>query len=205
MPRIAIVAIYLLFMPFLALAAEAEERPDFSGTWLLNEELSDDLEEKLAEMRSQAGRGGGARGGGRGRGGRGGGRGGGEDGQGRAAAIQRGAERLTITQQESSMSITDGSDRQRTVTLDGEPTAVPTPRGDEIEISAEWKRGDRLEWTIARPERPEVTELYELIAEGERLYVTVNFEGGDRRPALKFRRVYEREEEPVSAEEPDEP
>ena len=193
----------------------ADERPNFSGTWQLNEELSEDPREKMREQRSRGGfgrggagggfgRGGagggfgrGGAGGGFGRGGAGGGSGGGQgqgqrQGRGGGQGLGQGAERLEIVHDGASFSVTDAAERSRQVEIDGEVQALTSPNGGSIELSGEWKRGDRVELNMQRPERPAITETYELIADGARLYVDVEIESSGRRPALKFRRVYDR-------------
>ena len=205
MTRISILCALLLFAtPSVAETEVGQERSDFTGTWQLDEELSDDPREKMREaMRDRGGgRGGGfgRRGGGRGGGFGGRGSSGGERGGGPMRDLAQGAEQLTITHQEPSFRVVDAAERERLVSTDGEAHELTTPAGDLVELSAEWKRGDRLELVMERPERPKMTETYELVAEGTRLYVTIEIEGQGRRPSLEFRRVYDRilpDEEPV--------
>ena len=213
----------------LALVARGEEpepatgsgvEVDFSGTWELNEELSDDPREKVREaMGFRSGRGGGGRGGlgagrggglGAGRGGGGGGlgagRGGGGDG-GRAGGPEGGGrggggqerggggegglealKTLRVEHLDPQIVVLDANDRETQLYTDGRSFERRTRRGVR-ECTAEWKRNGRLKIETEDEERSQ-TEVWELVAEGKRLYITVEFEVG-RGTEVEIRRVYD--------------
>ncbi len=76
-----VVPLFLLLVP-VAVVGESPGQEGLSGRWLLNEDVSDDLPSKMAEMRESRKGGGGMGGGQRGGAGSGGGRSGGMGGAG---------------------------------------------------------------------------------------------------------------------------
>lgn len=136
---------------------------DFSGTWQLNEELSDDPAEVRSSRRGGSrgggsvgiggGRGGGGRGGaGRGRGGSGGGRGGGPDGADRGAmrerlqAQQEAVATLTIEHQEPQVLIRNAHGEEEILYTDERVFERLGRGGRPYEVSGQWKRDSlRLE------------------------------------------------------------
>lgn len=189
-----------------------EEHPDLSGTWELNEELSDDFRQKMMEAR-RSGRlggprsGGGGMGGGRGGfgGGMGGGRGGMGGGQrgGRSGnwdgerppgegppGILRGIELLQIEQTASTVTIRYSDDSERILLPDGKKQESELPNGDSLVTSAVWKN-DQLIVTAKRKEGGKTTEWYQSYADGERLIVKLDLPGRGRLPAIQLKRVYD--------------
>ncbi len=181
----------------------SEERPDFTGSWVLNEELSENPRDKMRQSMGGGrsgggGMGGGGRGGGSGMGGGGrgggsgmggGGRGGSMGGSGmggdREAMRQRFADaaakaaRLEITQgEELSILYADGS--LRVVPVDGEA-------GD---IKSHWK-GDRLVVELKGDGGRQIKETLQLAEDGARLHVTTRMSGDLNRPTISFLRVYD--------------
>lgn len=177
----------------------SEERPDFTGSWVLNEELSeyprDKMRQSMGGGRSGGGGmgGGGMGGGGMGGGGRGGGMGGGgrggsmggPGGGDREAMQQRMAElaarvaRLEITQDEElSILYADGS--LRVVPVDGEV-------GD---IKSNWK-GDRLVVELKGEMGRRIRETLEFAEDGAQLHVTTKMFGDLNRPTISVLRVYD--------------
>lgn len=190
--------------------AGAVEPPDLSGEWILNEELSDNLEEKMAEMRRArrerggggfsgggGGRGGGGRGGGGGAGGRGdrGRRGGGRpgsDGRTDPADRMRGlaaADSMSLSWQEPDLVVTTSAGERRIDTT-GKSVEVATPTGVG-KAEASWTKEGRLVIETKRLEGAgKRIEAFELLANG-RLAVTVKRTGGQG-PGLELTRVYDR-------------
>lgn len=173
----------------------SEERPDFTGSWVLNEELSENPRDKMRQsMGGGRSGGGGMGGGGMGGGGRGGsgmgggGRGGSMGGPGggdREAMQQRMAElaariaRLEITQDEElSILYADGS--LRVVPVDGEV-------GD---IKSHWK-GDRLVVELKGESGRRMRETLEFAEDGAQLHVTTKMFGDLNRPTISVLRVYD--------------
>lgn len=202
---------------------QTSDQVDFTGSWELNEELSDDPREKMRQAmgRSRGGRGGGGGGGrgssggpggGGGRGGGGisgsGGAGGGGGGGGRGGRGGRGGtngdstgeggfasqlERLRtldVIHLEPELLTRDASGREASIFTDGQTFEHTTPRG-HAEATAVWQRNGRLMIETKFDEDRLQTETWELVAAGQRLYVTTEMGGGERRPKVKIRRVYD--------------
>jgi len=186
---------------------DANARPDFSGTWKLNTDLSEDPREKMQEARGSSGvrdgggfggRGGGAGFGGGGRGGMGGGgtggggrRGGGDSGDrgdgakrlGESLAAQR---VLTISHRDPELVVRDGNGPSRTFFTDARKVEEERSEGT-AKIQAKWK--DRSVVVVTKFGRRETTETFERAADGAYLLLTTKIDGG--RAPLSFRRVYE--------------
>ncbi len=182
----------------------SEERPDFTGSWVINEELSENPRDKMRQSMGGGRSGGGGSGmGGGGRGGSGmggGGRGGsGMGGGDREAMRQRFADaaakagRLEITQgEELSILYADGS--LRVIPVDGEV-------GD---IKSHWK-GDRLVVELKGEAGRRIRETLRLAEDGAQLHVTTRMSGDLNRPTISFLRVYDMAVAEETAEEtPDE-
>jgi hypothetical protein len=190
--------VLLLFVP--GLVAAGDEHPDFSGTWLLNEELSDDAREKIREAivaRRQQGMGEP----GRGRpGGPGGGRGGwsrmGEM-RDRMRKMEEGIQRLTIAQSASELTIRNAIDREFAILTDGSKRTREGAFGS-VETHAKWKKRSLV--IIDEPEQgARVTRTYFYRRNDPHLYVMVKVEG--RGPVFEYQRVYDR----AAQEDPEKP
>ena len=196
----------------LTAASLAGDRPDFSGTWQLNEQLSDDpIEVMRAEMQrrrasetmgSMGGRGGGGMSGGgmsssgMGGGGMGGGGAAGHREDPMAAAerlerINRGAEKIEITQQGSQIRIHYADGRERLFVTDGKKHLRESGVGD-LQTKAKWKGDAKLVVKSTTEQRHEITEVYEFSPHRTRLHVTISVEGKSGGPSFRFERVYER-------------
>lgn len=196
-------ALTLLFLPALAQAEKASKKkqpPDLSGSWTLNEAMSesgrDKMREKMANRRGgrDGGRGGGGFGGPPG-GGRGGGRGGGSGGGGRGGgggfggpgerrggdrggpmvAIDEGVDRIELVQTDDQLSITYSDDRLRILLTDGRKDKRTGAMGDVV-TTAKWNQDGELV-VKAKTQRGKVTEIYKLDDEGERLLVDITIDG----------------------------
>jgi hypothetical protein len=192
---------------------DANGRPDFSGTWKLNEDLSEDPRTKMREAGGGRGGGGGGgfggrggMGGGGGRGGMGGGTGGGHrggggdsgdssgDGSSRFAETLAAQKVLTISHKDPQLVITDLNGRARTFFTDARKVEEERAEGT-AKIQTKWK--DRSIVVVTKLGDRETTDTYERAADGARLFVTTKMEG---KRAFSFRRVYEAPLAPVPAE-----
>jgi len=196
---------------------DANGRPDFSGTWTLNEDLSEDPRTKMQEAGGGrgprggggggwGGRGGGGGGGFGGRGGMGGGghRGGGDSGDGggdggdrssRFAENLAAQKVLTISHRDPEVVITDLNGRARTFYTDARKAEEERSEGT-AKIQTKWK--DRSIVVVTKVGNRTITDTYERSADGARLFLTTKMEGG--RASFSFRRVYESALTPVPAE-----
>jgi hypothetical protein len=194
---------------------DASGRPDFSGTWSLNEDLSEDPRTKMQEAGGGrggrggggfGGRGGGGEGGGGfgGRGGMGGGgrRGGGGDsgdkggdGASRLGETLAAQKVLTISHKDPELVIRDLNGRSRTFFTDARKVEEERSEGT-AKIQTKWR--DRSVVVVTKVGDRETTDTYERAADGARLFVTTKMEGG--RAPFSFRRVYEAPLTPMPAE-----
>jgi hypothetical protein len=191
---------------------DANTRPDFSGKWTLNEDLSEDPRTKMQEAGGRGGRGGGmgrgGMGGGGGRGGMGGGMGGGGhrggggdsgdsggDGGSRFGETLAAQKVLTISHKDPQLVILDLNGRSRTFFTDARKVEEERSEGT-AKIQTKWK--DRSILVVTKLGDREITDTYERAADGARLFLTTKMEGG--RAPFSFRRVYEAPLTPVPAE-----
>jgi hypothetical protein len=175
---------------------DANTRPDFSGTWRLNEDLSEDPHTKMQEA---GGGHGGRGGGGGGRGGMGGGMGGGGhrggggesgdrggDGASRLGETLAAQKVLRISHKDPELVIRDLNGRSRTFFTDARKVEEERSEGT-AKIQTKWK--DRSIVVVTKLGDREITDTYERAADGARLFLTTKMEGG--RAPFSFRRVYE--------------
>ena len=196
---------------------DANGRPDFTGTWTLNEDLSEDPRTKMREAGGgRGGRGGGGfggRGGGEGGGGSGGRGGMGGGGRGRRGGDGGSGERgggdgamrlgetlaaqkvLTISHKDPDFVVTDLNGRSRTFFTDARKVEEERAEGT-AKIQAKWK--DRSIVVATKVGDRETTDTYERAADGARLFLTTKIEGG--RAPFSFRRIYEAPLRPLPAE-----
>jgi hypothetical protein len=181
--------------------------PDLSGTWTLNESLSQDprtmLREAAGKMHPGEGDGGG--------GGRRGGRRGGGNGEAPGAEGEEhpggadfglGARDLHIsgTATELTLASADGRE-QRVLHADGQKRSEEKPGVGKVETQAQWKDG-ALEVVTKGPKGRRKTEIFEMTHDRKKLYVLITLEGYGRMPAVTFRRVYDPEPAPAAAPAP---
>jgi len=202
----------LMLGVLLASASLAAEQPDFSGTWKLNQELSENPRDKVMEGVSKGGRGGqggGTRGGGM-EGGKGGGgmRGGGSGRSGEREGMQeRSSEReqriqqITIVHEEPSLRFRYGDGIENLFYTDGRMTE--DLEAGLLEARASWKKGERLEIERDTAQGGTVTEKYELSDDGSQLFVKTKMEGNGQSPKISFQRVYDRVPEAFQGDESD--
>lgn len=201
--------------------ARAEQRPDLSGNWRLNEKESDNPREKMRAGMRRGGRGGGFPGGGgmRGGGGPGGGRrggfGGGEggpgmggpggEGMGGPARFERMEEHyrtLQIRHQEPALEVEYGDQRGETFYTDGRKVKRDTGERGLVEVQAKWK--DNRVVVERETGRGKATETFELAPDTRRLIVTSKM--GGPMGSVTIKRVYDPDtHEAAPPEEPPPP
>ncbi len=196
---------FLTLGVLLAVASLAAEQPDFSGTWKLNQELSENPREKMSESMSK-GRGGesGGRGGGMGGGmrGGGGGRGGGREGmQERLGEREARIQQIVIDHEDPTFRIRLADDNENTFYTDGRMTE--DLEAGLLEATAIWKKGRHIEIERDSPQGGAITEKYELSDDGSQLFVKTKMEGNGRMPKITFQRVYDRVPGVFQGNEPD--
>jgi hypothetical protein len=181
---------------------DASGRPDFSGTWKLNEDLSEDPRKKMQEAGGgRGGRGGGMGRGGGGEGGGGGRRGGGDSGEGNGDGAMHLSETLaaqkvlTISHKDPQLVVTDLNGRARTFFTDARKVEEERSEGT-ARIQAKWK--DRSIVVVTKLGEREITDTYERAADGARLFLTTKVDGG--RAPFSYCRIYEAPLTPVSSE-----
>jgi hypothetical protein len=202
--------------------------PDLSGTWTLNEELSQDPRTALREAQGkehQGGgggrRGGGRRGGGFPAGGGGGNAGGDSSDTGNARRSPDGAgtedeghagndfgleaKELHLKAEGTQLTLAeaDGTIRQ-VLHTDGRKMSEEKPGVGTVKTQAQWKDG-ALEVVTQLPKGRTKTEIYEMTHDRKRLYVLVTLEGFGKMPTVTFRRVYDPEPAPAAAPAPGAP
>ncbi len=150
----------------------AGEQPNFSGTWNLNEEESDQR-----PVRRRRDGGGDSQSDGSRRGQRRRGSGG-----------LRGANTLVITQDASTVTFVRG-DHSRTLYTDGRVITREGERGS-LELRAFWQ-DDALVVERTFDDGRQITQTYALSEDGQRLYVTIRIEGDQLPQPVEFRRVYD--------------
>jgi hypothetical protein len=165
----------------------AADRPDFSGNWQLNEELSENPREKMMEKMRGSG------GGSRGRGGAGGMRSGGsqEDMRSRYQSMAERVQELEILHQEPELVIEFADGSSRTIFTDGQ-VVTDDFAGGVLEGKGKWKGDSQVVFKSESAVGSKVTEIYELNETGDMLFLTTKMEGDGRRPSISFRRVYDR-------------
>jgi hypothetical protein len=161
-----------------ARAQRATLRPDLSGRWTLNQELSEDAQAKVERMRSSQG---GA--------GRHGGLIGGLFGGGSTAQVEEAHDLLlnapssfTLTQDGDRIVRTDGDGRVRTLTANGRKETV-----NGRAVRTKWD-DNRLVSEISLG-RASVIETYERLTDAPQLIVTTRMDMGGR--VVSVRRVYD--------------
>jgi len=171
----------------------AKARPDLSGNWQLNSDLSDDPAQAMAAM--QGDRRGGSESGGYGHGpghSGGGGAGGGHAGGGRAMIrLLEAPARLTVTQADESITFTDGTGRSQTLTTNGKKEKQPFEDGT-AEVKTKWDDG-RLVKETKFDDGLNLTETYSLDRGRDQLRVVVKLKGSQMPRELTLNRVYDRE------------
>jgi len=203
---------FLTLGVLLAVASLAAEQPDFSGTWKLNQELSENPRDKMMEgmSKGRGGMGGGGMAGGMGGGGKGdsgmrgggGGRGGDREGmQERFREREQRIQQFTIVHEDPAFRFKYGDGGENVFYTDGRMTE--DLEAGLLEARASWKKGKRIEIERDSPQGGAITEKYELSADGSQLFVKTKIEGNGQSPKISFQRVYDRVPEAFQGNEPD--
>lgn len=222
MKTVLLIATSSLLLSLPAAAADTTDSaapPNLSGSWLFNQEASDDARAKFREAMGGEGRGGPGMGGRGGMGGRRGGRSGegrpgggrpGENGEGRGpggGGEGRSGMRdlfepedMTISQDGAAVTFVYGvGDRERTLLTDGSKVTKEGEAGREREIRAEWKGAQLVVRSEGEGGRKS-TETYELGPDGKRLSVKLEIETPRTAKAVVIMRIYDRGKESGSGD-----
>jgi len=190
-------------------SADSTDKPNLSGSWTLNERLSENPRDKMRETMQQrggdmgrgmsggtGGRGGGMGGGmGGGKGGRGGGVGG-ADGMDpdamrrRMEQLMRAAQSMVINHAEPTLSIRYDDGSERVIYTDGRVQEREGGIG-YVETKAKWKKDGRLVVKATTEQGRRVKEIFQHSSGESRLYVTIELESDGRMPEVSFQRVYD--------------
>jgi hypothetical protein len=194
-----------LVLAGLFLAAPSKTVPDLSGTWQINEDLSQTPQQAMRQATEslprgpQGGRGGRGGPGRRGGGGFPGGGGGGEGFPGGPGGgpppeerhgFEEAAATMTIAWSAPQLTVTAG-DRKRVLWTDGRKVKEETPDGKALKVRARWTDDGSLEVVTKMDNGLTRTEIFEMTHDGRRLFVLIGLEGRGPRP-IQFRRVYDR-------------
>ena len=203
---------------------QQEAKPQFSttvslmaGTWLLDEQLSEDPREAMRDaMRGgrggmrmggggrPGGSGGGPPGGGGGGGGRPGGGGAPGGGGGRPDPGAGGpglgwatSNEIEITSKDPGLMMANETGLLRYVVADGLWVERKLPDGSRAEIKSEWADG-KLQITTAADRGFKSTETWEVLPEADRLVLILEIESPRLDEPISVRRVFDKVAEPVT-------
>lgn len=158
----------------------AAERPNFSGTWRLNRELSDKPQEKLKEA---VGKQGGVRG--RIMSGR--------MGQGKMKDRTAMAEVLKITHNDPELQVLGDNNRSIQLFTDGRKLNITTPRGESAEATARWQ-GAQLVVVSQTAKGGELTQTYSLAKDGAQMIVLMKISDQRLGRPIELRFLYDASE-----------
>jgi hypothetical protein len=160
--------------------ASAAERPNFSGTWRLNRELSDKPQEKLKEAVGQQG----------------GMRGrimGGRMAQGRMKDRAAMAEVLKITHNDPELQVSGNNNRSVQLFTDGRKLNTTTPRGESAETTARWQ-GAQLVVVSQTAKGGKLTQTYSLEQGGAQMIVLMKISDQRLGQPIELRFIYDASE-----------
>ncbi len=189
-------------------------KPDLSGFWVLNEELSDDPRNKMKEFKSEKsqgfhgrGMGGGkGSGGGMGRGGRGGRMDGGprKGGMGSSrtamARIVRPARSIEIKHEDPLLVIIDDQGRMRRIYTDNRGSSISVSGGMNQQVSTAGWEQDELVVETSSVKGGRFTQRYKLEADGSRLSLTTEMAMQQATKILTIRTLYDSSMDPMTVE-----
>ncbi len=199
--HLTLILTVVLVIPGTVTASD-DSQPNFSGTWLLNQDLSDQIQSPSPRSGGPQGdsRGGGGRGGGGGGGGRGGGMKQGRQNQqppaqdqNKILRLKQEISRLEIFHEAAELNITSGQDITRLFYTDGRTTSLLTERG-QAAATATWQaRTLIIQWQNDQG-GPGRSQSFELSDDGQRLTVTEHhpLPAGDK--PRKMNLVYDKQE-----------
>ena len=164
---------------------DRDHHPNLTGVWRLNTDLSDDVAKIVETMH-------GGSGGGHGMRMHGSGRGPIDPEQMRARmALVEAPRRLTITQDERSITLTDGDGHSQILTPNNQKQKVPIGNST-VDVKAKWA-DDRLMKETSLADGTKITETYSLIPDSQQLHVSVKIESSQMSHAIVLGRVYDAE------------
>jgi hypothetical protein len=187
----------------------ATQRPNLTGTWTLNEDMTARMREDDQQSAPRAGGGGGmgrhggGRGGGGGRRGGGGSPGGATEGTGGETRGEgdrpsfAALDTLTISQAGNQVTIADQQGHARVFRADGSKVRDDKAFGGPAEVQAKWDQDGSLVVDVKPDKGSRRTESYIVSNDGKHLYVVLSLEGD--RGSRKIRRAYD----PAPAEKPE--
>lgn len=200
---------HLALAGLILAAAPSKTVPDLSGTWQINEDLSQTPQQAMRQAGEEGphgprgGHGGmgghGRRGGGGFPGGGGGGEGfpggpgGGPPQDGRGHGFEEAAATMTIAWSAPQLTVTTG-EHKRVLWTDDRKVKEQGPAGKTVKVRSRWTDDGSLEVVTKMEDGPTRTEIFEMTHDGRRLFVLIGLEGRGPRP-IQFRRVYDRVEE----------
>ncbi len=169
-PRGVVLAVLPLLATVVACSGGGDlepERPDLSGYWMLNEEESEDPEDRpnLSMPGRPAGFGGGM-----------------------AAGMARGFSAFTIEQTDSTVSLRSIEGMNYEVHTDGRSVESQVGQGTST-LKARWK-GERLVIDRTMGRGTKMTQSFELSEDGRQLYMKITIEMSRGGPVY-FKRVYD--------------
>ncbi|MBI1355832.1 MAG: hypothetical protein GC160_15945 [Acidobacteria bacterium] len=162
-------------------SADAANRSQLAGQWLLNHDESDDPKQKIQEALDGAGKGR--------RGGLARLRGGSDRMQQALERMAEAAENLSIQVEGDNVTLTAGG-HSRTLVANGETKRQEGERGS-VETRTQWQ-GDSLVTTAKTDRGVEATTTHSLSSDGNRLVIDRRIEGGRLPQTIELRMVYDR-------------
>jgi hypothetical protein len=178
--------------PIQSHGGDRDTQPNLTGVWRLNSELSDDPATIMETMHGGSGGGHSMPFGGHGPGMHGGGRAPMDPEQIRARmALVEAPRRLTITQTERTITLTDGAGRSQILTPNNRKQKVPIGNS-AVDVKAKWA-DERLIKETSLADGTKITETYSLIPDARQLHVSVKIESSQMPRAIVLGRVYDAE------------
>jgi hypothetical protein len=198
----------------LAVVPRAQDKAQLTGHWNLNQDQSDDAQQKVHDAQQNSQRGGGYPGGGGGYPGGGGGMGrggmggmggmGGGMGRGRMGMGNPGSgvssqewgrlaenpKFLRIDQRSDQFVVIDDSDRAQTFYPDGKKHNDKDADGNKISTKASWEGGAFIAETKL-PHSEKLTQTFRMSEDGKQLHVITRFEASSGTVSVSIRRVYD--------------
>ena len=176
---IAMRALICLALTNTAQVNATADQPNFTGTWRLNRELSDNPQEKVKEAIGK-------------KGGRLGKVMGGRVAQDRMKDIASAAELLRITHNDPEFQVSGNNNLMRRLYTDGRKVNNTTPKGESIETTARWQ-GSQLVVVTQRTNGGKLTQTYSLERGGRRMNVFMQITGQRLDRPIEMRFVYDAE------------
>ena len=178
---IAMCALICLALTCAARINAADEQPNFTGTWRLNRELSDNAQEKIKEAVGK-------------KGGMLGKIMGGRVAQDRMKDGASMAEVLRITHNDPEIQVSGNNNLTRRLFTDGRKVSNTRPKGESLETTARWQ-GSQLVVATQRANGGKLTQTYSLERGGRRMIVSTQIASQRLDRPIEMRFVYDAEAE----------